>query len=200
MVSHEILLPKPLFEGRMSVEAAIRRRRSVRRYQKGPLAISDISQLLWAAQGLTHPTGYRASPSAGALYPLEVYLVVGEVTDLKAGVYRYLPASHRMEAVVEEDRREALSAAALGQSAVRNASAAVVFCAVYERTTSKYGRRGIPYVHMEAGHAAQNLSLQAVALNLGTVVIGAFEDELVRETISAPKAERPLYIVPVGQA
>lgn len=199
MVTQEILLPKPSFEGRVPVEAAIRRRRSVRRYQSAPLALSDVSQLLWAAQGLTHPMGYRTSPSAGALYPLEVYLVSGEVTDLKAGVYRYLPASHMLEPVVEEDIRAPLSAAALRQSAVRKAPAAVVFCAVYERTTSKYGRRGIPYVHMEAGHAAQNVSLQAVALNLGTVMIGAFEDELVRETISAPKAERPLYIVPVGR-
>lgn len=199
MVTQEILLPKPLLEGSVSVEEAIRRRRSVRRYKQAPLALSDVSQLLWAAQGLTHPMGYRTSPSAGALYPLEVYLVSGEVVGLKAGVYRYLPASHILEPVVEKDMRETLSAAALRQSAVRKAPAAVIFCAVYERATSKYGRRGIPYAHMEAGHAAQNVSLQAVALNLGTVMIGAFEDELVRETIAAPKAERPLYIVPVGR-
>lgn len=200
MGPQEIQLPQPRQSGSLDVETAIRTRRSIRRFRPDAISLSDASQLLWAAQGVSDPKGYRTTPSAGALYPLEVLLVAGAVTELETGVYRYLPAHHALAPIsVGEDRREWVFAAALRQSAIRKAPAVIAFCAVYERMTGKYGRRGIQYVHMEAGHAAQNVSLQAVALGLETVAIGAFEDERVREALAVPKPEVPLYLVPVGR-
>jgi SagB-type dehydrogenase family enzyme len=194
-----IPLPSPRLKSEISLEEALLRRRSVRSYQAQPLTLAEVSQLLWAAQGITDPRGFRTAPSAGALYPLEVYLVAGQVEGIESGVYRYRPASHGLEAVAAGDKRLALYQAALFQEAVRTAPAVIVLTAVYSRTTGKYGERGIRYVHMEAGHAGQNILLQAVALDLGAVVIGAFYDEQVRQALGIPAAEQPLYIVPVGR-
>jgi SagB-type dehydrogenase family enzyme len=182
----------------MSVEEALRRRRSLREFRPAPLALTEAAQLLWAAQGRTAEDGRRSAPSAGALYPLEVFLVAGRVEGLAPGVYRYRPDGHVLERVTEGDRRRALSEAALGQAWVRSAPAALVLAAVHERTARKYGRRAERYVHIEVGTAAQNVALQAVALGLGTVLVGAFDDaELARASGLAPE-ERPLAILPVG--
>lgn len=194
----DIELPAPVVRGGMSVAEAIHGRRSVRSYHTAALSLHAVGQLLWAAQGITHPRGLRTSPSAGATYPLETYLVVGHVDGCVPGIYRYDPAGHRLEFVRRGDHRRALAAAALGQQAVQAAPASLVLSAIYERTTDRYGERGIRYVHMEAGHAAQNVSLQAVALGLGTVVIGAFDEAGVREVLTRPAADAPLYILPVG--
>jgi SagB-type dehydrogenase family enzyme len=175
-------------------------RRSVRSYRDEPLSLAQIGQLLWAAQGITDPArGYRTAPSAGALYPLEVYLVAGIVDGLPAGVYRYDSGAHSLTPVKNGDQRIALYEAALRQSAVRDAPAVLVIGGVYERTTGKYGERGLRYVYLEAGHAAQNVLLQAVALGLGAVVIGAFDDDGVRQAAGMSAAEQPLYVVPVGK-
>lgn len=196
-----IRLPEPELRGKVSVEEALQQRRSVRRYKDKPLTLAEVSQLLWAAQGITNENGgRRTAPSAGALYPLEVYLVAGNVTGLAAGVYRYSPRDHELVKLADGDRRAQLSKAALGQDPVRRGAIDIVFSAVYERVTRKYGRRGVRYVHMEAGHAAQNVYLQAVSLGLGTVVIGAFDDNAVKRIVKMPdKRERPLYIMPVGR-
>jgi SagB-type dehydrogenase family enzyme len=195
-----LALPAPRTDSETSLESALLGRRSVRSYRDAPLALAEIAQLLWAAQGTTDPgRGYRTAPSAGALYPLEVYLVAGKVEDLPAGIYRYNPATHSLTLVREGDQRGALFKAALSQSAVRDAPAVLAIAAVYERTTGKYGERGIRYAHMEAGHAAQNALLQAVALGLGAVVIGAFDDDGVRQAAGMSTAEHPLYVVPVGK-
>jgi len=156
-----IKLPAPRYEGKTSIERAMRERRSVRHYRNEPLTIPEISQLLWSAQGITASGGLRTAPSAGALYPLEVYIVVGNVTNMKSGIYKYIPESHELVKVTEGDKRSELSNAALHQSPIKEAPAVIVISAVYERTTGKYGERGIRYVHMEAGHAAQNICLQA---------------------------------------
>lgn len=185
----------------MSVEEAILRRRSRRSYTDEPLSLHDISQLVWAAQGITEPaTGKRAAPSAGATYPLEVYVVVGTngVTGLADGVYRYNPVKHQLENVLKGDLRSDLADAALGQDWVREAPVNIVIAAVYERTTGRYGDRGIRYVHMEAGHVGQNLYLQAEARGLGVVVVGAFHDDQVQKLLRLPADEKPLYIIPVG--
>jgi SagB-type dehydrogenase family enzyme len=156
--------------------------------------------LLWAAQGITDPArGFRTAPSAGALYPLEVYLVAGNVEGLTSGVYKYEPAAHGLRSVISGDQQTELYHAALGQSAVNDAPAIMVLSAVYERTTGKYGERGIRYVHMEAGHAAQNVLLEAVALGLGGVGMGAFDDDAVRTVTGMSPAEQPLYIITLGK-
>ncbi|MGD8759063.1 MAG: SagB/ThcOx family dehydrogenase [Anaerolineales bacterium] len=188
-----IVLPTPLLEGPLSLEEAILGRRSVRAYGDQPLTLGEISQLLWSAQGVTDPRGFRTAPSAGALYPLELYLVLAE------GVYHYEESVHQLTSIQQGDVRADLCEAALGQDAVRDAPAVVVITAVYARTISNYGsERGPQYVHLEAGHAAQNLLLQAVSLELGAVPIGAFYDQQVQEVLGIPADHQPLYLIPVG--
>ncbi|MBI5674870.1 MAG: SagB/ThcOx family dehydrogenase [Nitrospirae bacterium] len=197
--SETIKLPEPKYDSDISIEEALLKRRAVRSFKDSPLTLSEVSQLLWAAQGITSSNGHRTAPSAGALYPLEIYIVAGNVDALPDGVYHYRPANHELVSVIKGDKRIELSAAALGQPSVRNAGAVIVLSAVYERTTIKYGDRGIRYVHMEIGHAAQNVFLQAVQMNLGTVVIGAFNDDEVKKTLKMSDRKQPLYIMPVGR-
>ncbi len=197
--SEIIKLPEPKHDSSTSIEKALLKRRSIRGCKDEPLTLAQVSQLLWAAQGITDSGGLRTSPSAGALYPLEVYIVVGGVKDLTDGIYKYKPHKHEIEMVVKGDKRNELYRATLSQSSVRDAPAVIVFSAVYERTTVKYGERGIRYVFIEAGHAAQNVFLQAVSLDLGAVVIGAFYDDEVKKIMKMPEREQPLYIMPVGK-
>jgi len=193
-----ITLPEPRYTSNVSIERSLLRRRSVRSFTNEPLTLQEISQLLWAAQGITDSLGRRTAPSAGALYPLEIYLVAGNVKSLAPGVYKYQPEEHRLVRVMDGDIRNGLADAALGQGSVRGGAIAFVITAVYQRTTVKYGDRGIRYVHIEVGHAAENLCLQATAMELGAVTIGAFEDERVAEVLKLPENEKPLYIIPVG--
>ncbi len=194
-----IKLPEPRQDGETSVEKNLCERRSVRDYKDEPLTLKEVSQLLWAAQGITGSWGFRTAPSGGALYPLEVYLLAGNVTDLPDGIYKHRPQGHELERVGEGDKRGELCGAALGQPSVREAPAVMVISAVYGRTTRKYGERGVRYVHMEVGHAAQNVYLQAVSLNLGTVVIGAFHDDRVKKVLNLADEEEPLCIMPIGR-
>ena len=194
-----IKLPEPRYDSNTSVEKALQERRSIRQYKNLSITLQDLSQLLWAAQGVSGSGGRRTSPSAGALYPLEVCVVAGNVTGLSVGIYSYDPHKHELSRILDNDKRAELSKAALGQSSIKNAAAILVISAVYERVTGKYGERGIRYVHMEAGHAAQNVFLQAVSLDLGTVVIGAFHDEEVRAVLHLRGQEQPLYLMPIGK-
>lgn len=182
-----------------SLEELLRQRRSVRDYADAPLTKDEVLKLLWVGQGVTRAWGGRTAPSAGALYPLEVYLVAGNVENLAPGVYKYKPRENELTRVKDEDVRTSLAAAALGQSWVREGAIDIVIAAVYERTTFKYGSRGVTYVHMEAGHAAQNICLQATALGLGLVTVGAFQDELVKMIVGMAADETPLYVIPVGR-
>lgn len=197
--SDRIELPAPQTEGSMSLESALFMRRSVRSYQNHPLSLTSVSQLLWAAQGITNPTGFRTAPSAGALYPLEVYVLAGNVEGLSAGLYRYINQGHQLDRLDEGDRREDLCRAALGQTPVRQAPAVFMITGVGGRITTKYGSRGIRYMLMEAGHVAQNICLQATALDLGSVVIGAFSDKEVADILKLDPEESPLYIIAVGK-
>jgi SagB-type dehydrogenase family enzyme len=190
-------LPEPETRGDMSVEQAIGNRRSLRHYS-GNLSLADISQLLWAAQGETHSEGYRAAPSAGALYPLEVYLVAGDVAGLSAGIYRYRPDQHELIQLGAADLRRDLTSAAYGQSFMQTAAAVLVITGVYERTGKKYGQRARRYVHMEAGHAAENVYLQAEARGLGTLIMGAFDDERVQMVLGLPDDHQTLGLMPIG--
>lgn len=164
-----------------------------------PLTIAGISQLLWSAQGVTNPRGYRTAPSAGALYPLEVYVVAGTVRDLDSGIYKYYLHKHKIVNTVQGDKRFELCCAALNQGSIKNAPAVIVFCAVFERVTGSYGERGIQYVHKEVGHVIQNVCLQAISLDLGSVVIGAFNDNHIKTIMNFELDEHPLLILPVGK-
>ena len=194
-----IKLPEPRYDGDVSLEQSLLQRRSTRSYTGEPLTLQEVSQLLWAAQGITDDRGFRTAPSAGGLYPLEVYVVAGDVKNLAPGVYKYGADSHELIPITAGDRRSELADAALGQAWVKEGAIVIVFTAVYERTTGKYGERGIKYVHIELGHAAQNLCLQATAMGLGVVTVGAFHDEQVVELLNLSGDEQPLYIIPVGR-
>jgi len=174
-------------------------RRSVRSYIWKDLTLQEVSQLLWAAQVITTDRGFRTALSAGALYPLEVYLIAGHVQNLTPSVCRYRPINHDIVKVLDGDKRTALAEAALMKSWVKEAAIDFVFTAVYSRTTEKYGDRGIRYVHIELGYAAQNLCLQATAMELGAVTVGAFRDEHVSDLLNLPRDEQPLYIIPIGK-
>lgn len=192
-------LPAPDLKGETYLEETLSRRRSVREYTTEPLELFEISQLLWAAQGITHPSGKRTAPSAGALYPLEIYLVAGSAEDLASGVYKYIPAEHALARKLDHDPRSELFNAALDQSAVADAPILIVLTAVYKRTATKYGSRGDRYVHMEVGAAAQNIYLQAESMDLGTVFIGAFHDDQVKKALQLQEEEHPLGFMPVGK-
>ena len=195
-----VTLPPPKFESKMGVEEAIRRRRSVRSYADDALTLRQVSALLWAAQGITDTArGFRTAPSAGALYPLEVYLVAGNVKSLTAGVYRYKPGDNALVRAAKGDKRRDLFEAALSQEAILQAPASIVVAGVYARTSRKYGDRAARYVHIEVGHAGQNICLQAVALGLSTVTIGAFDDSRVKKLLNLAGDEAPLYIICVGK-
>ncbi len=193
-----IKLPQARHEGHVPIESVIGLRRSIREYSKESIQLQALAQLLWAAQGITSPDGLRAAPSAGALYPLEIYLAVSLSSGLAPGVYRYQPRQHALVQVRDTDQRAALSSAALGQRCVAAAPVCLVIAAVFNRTATKYGNRARRYVHMEAGHAAENILLQATALQLGTVVVGAFDDQAVQQVLGLPANHEPLALIPIG--
>ncbi|RPI44196.1 MAG: SagB/ThcOx family dehydrogenase [Betaproteobacteria bacterium] len=194
-----IVLPAPSADSGWSLERAVAARRSVRTFAAGSITLAEVSQLLWAAQGVTDASGLRTAPSAGALYPLEVYVVLGQTRELAAGIYRYEPRPHRLERRGAEDRRAALARAAHGQDWIAAAGVILAITAIPARTTRKYGERGVRYVHMEAGHAAQNTLLQAMALGLGGTVVGAFDDAAVGAILGVARGEEPLYLVVLGR-
>ncbi|MDZ7860661.1 MAG: SagB/ThcOx family dehydrogenase [Candidatus Krumholzibacteriota bacterium] len=209
----EIKLPEPAKDGSLSLEKALKQRRSVRSYLSEPISLEELSQLLWAAQGITKRMdkpahwpeerewfgGLRTAPSAGALYPLEIYVASGRVSGLDAGLYKYIPEKHSLVPQSGEDLRDHLAEAALGQSYVRECAADIIITAVYQRVEGKYGKRADLYVPMEAGSAVQNIYLQCEPLGLGTVVIGAFSEDRVKDALELPGSERPMAIMPVGR-
>jgi SagB-type dehydrogenase family enzyme len=190
---HVITLPPPSTRGRVSVEEALATRRSLRAFVSQPLSEVQLSQLLWSLQGITGAEGYRTTPSAGALYPLEIFVVLAD------GFHRYEPRGHRLGQIGSRDLRDALAEAALGQEELAQAPATFVIAAVYERSERKYGHaRGERYTILEAGHAAQNLLLMATALGLASVPVAAFEDGLVHDALHLDPEHEPVYLVPVG--
>ena len=195
MLLKSIELPKPRSQGSISLDQAIGNRESVRSFTKQPLSLEQIGQLLWSGQGLRNTLGQRTAPSAGALYPLELYLVIEE------GVYHYSPEGHRLEPHIESDMRSSLSNAALGQECVAQAPATLLLTAVFSRIETKYGKERSPqYIYLEAGHAAQNILLQATALGLDGVPVGAFYEEQVSKVLQLTRAHYPLYLIPLGFA
>jgi len=195
-----IKLPAPDRDGSVPLETTLQKRRSVRSFQDEPLTLAAVSQLLWAAQGITSQHGFRTAPSAGALYPLEIYVVAAKVAGLANGIYLYEPVQHSLLPTASGDYLPILSRAALWQDAVTQAPAVFVIAGTEKRSTGKYGDRGVRYMYMESGHAAQNICLQAVALGLDSVTIGAFKDNEVASVLKMEKGMNPLYIIPAGKA
>jgi len=190
----EIALPSPDTAGGMSLTETLAKRRSVREFAPDSLTLEQISQLAWAAQGITEPNrGLRTAPSAGATYPLELYLLT------KDGIFHYVPQGHKLVQLGEVDRRGELAQAALGQASVAGAALDIVIAGVFSRTEAKYRGRARQYVYIEAGHVGQSIHLQAVALGLGSVSVGAFRDQAVSEVLGLAEEETPLYIIPVGK-
>jgi len=181
------------------LSSLLARRHSQRDYSTTPLTLAELAALLWAAQGMTQRDAQRTAPSAGALYPLELYCLVGAVTGLEAGVYHYRPVPHALVLRQSGDRRVELADAALDQDWIAVAPLVLAFAAVFQRTTRKYGERGVRYVHIEVGHAAQNVCLMATSLGLGSVTVGAFDDAAVQAVLQLPESEAPLYLLPVGR-
>ena len=191
----EIPLPKPKTKGEMSLEESIKKRRSARSFITQELSLEQISQLLWATQGITEESrGFRAAPSAGALYPLEIYLIKSD------GVFYYNIENHSLKKLNNNDVRGEIVRAAWGQSFIQQAPVSIIISAVRSRTTARYGGRGNRYVDIEVGHAAENLHLQAIALGLASVPIGAFTDSEVKKILGLPRDTDPIYIVPIGYA
>ncbi len=194
-------LPGPITAGERSLEETLNTRRSKRQFLDKPVSIAQLSQVLWAAQGVTQNMwGLRTAPSAGGTYPLELIVAIGNnsVEGVKAGGFRYEPSTHRLIRVFTGDRRNELAKASLSQPWVEKAPVVIVILAVFERTTQRYGERGIRYVHLEAGHAAQNILLEAVAIGLGGVPVGAFGDDEVKRALETSGLATPLYVIPIG--
>ena len=217
-----IKLPHPQLKSKVSLEEAIAKRRSVRKYTTEPLTLVQVSQILWSAQGVTGAGKLRAAPSAGATYPLEIFAFIGKQgvlasrssdpeeserektakqsqEELQAGIYHYEVSNHSLVSHLPGDLRRDLARAALDQGFIANAPMDIVICALYPRTSYRYGRRGERYVHMEVGHVGENIHLQAVALGLATVEVGAFDDEEVRKVLGLEEQIKPLYIMPIGK-
>ena len=199
------ILPPPNTDGDLSIESALENRRSQRNFRDKPLSVDQLSQILWAAYGITSPRpdnpslrgGLRTAPSAGALYPLEVYAIVGNVDGIEPGAYKYLSEEHKIIMVASGDVRDSLADAVFRQSMVTEAPAAIFYSAVFSRTTERYGEQGRHFVYIELGHSAQNVYLQAEALQLGTCAIGTVT-EAAREILNLPEEEDPLYLMPIG--
>jgi SagB-type dehydrogenase family enzyme len=203
------ILPEPVLEGDMSVEEALYNRRSRRDFEDRAISIEQLSQILWATYGISDGRGFRTAPSAGAMFPLEIFVVVGNVEGIEAGVYRYIPQEHKIVRTANGDVRRELTQAALGQRMIQEAPVTIVHTAIMSRTTSRYGEvQGRRYVYMEVGHSAQNVYLQVEALGLGTCAVGAFIDiyisgagdvPCIRELLGISGGdEEPLYLMPIG--
>ena len=193
-----IQLPEADKSGGLPLNSTLSNRRSYRDFLPDALTLADLSQLLWSTQGITHPRGFRTTPSAGALYPLEIYLLAANIEGLEPGIYYYDPRRHTLRLTLKGDKRSQLASAAYRQDCIKNAPAVIAINAVFARTHKKYHQRGTRYVHIEAGNAAQNIYLQATSLKLGTVYVGAFYDSAVQKVLTLPKNVEPLGLMPVG--
>ncbi|MGZ3494624.1 MAG: SagB/ThcOx family dehydrogenase [Thermodesulfobacteriota bacterium] len=196
-----ISLPRPSFDGKISVEKAIKGRKTVREFREKGLSLSHLSQLVWAGQGITDPSEKkRAVSSGGALYPLDLYVLIGEkgVEKMEEGVYRYSPKEHSIDLITKGDRRREIALVSLSQTWMTRAPVVFIITAEYRRITGKYRERGIRYALIEVGHVGQNLFLQAEALGLGAGIVGAFNDSEVSKIAGLPTQHEPLLIMPVG--
>lgn len=198
IMDEKITLSEPNKQSNLSIEEALLNRRSIRDFIDKQISLNKLSQLLWSAQGITSISNKRTSPSAGGTYPIEIFVLVKNVENLNQGLYQYIPQEHSLIKIFEEDKSSELMQASLNQEYIYDASFNIIICADFDRTKEVYGNRGERYVYMEAGHVSQNIYLQSESLNLGTVVIGAFEDNRVKKILNLDDKLDPLYIMPIG--
>lgn len=203
-ISETIKLPDPVYTGRMSVEESLKERRSMRNFTDKQLSLQEVSQVLWAAYGVSDAESFahiklKTAPSAGATYPLEIYLMAGNVERLTAGLYKYHPEKNELSLYLKGDIRSQVAKACLDQRMLADAPATIIYNVVFERTTQRYGQRGLErYVYMDIGHSAQNIYLQTTAMGMATCAIGAFEDDKLTKVISPPENEVVMYLMPFG--
>ncbi|MBU1164477.1 SagB/ThcOx family dehydrogenase [Patescibacteria group bacterium] len=196
---YQIVLPQPSFESTVSVEEALKNRRSVREYKDQPISMHELSQILWAAQGITSDEGFRTAPSAGGLYPLELYVVSQNVAGLERSIYKFHTKSHSLDKIINTNKIEQIVSAANNQEFIGQAPVVIIITGVLKRTTQKYNEIGERYVYIEAGHVAQNIYLQTYTLGLDTVTIGGFDTEKIQSLLNLPEGEEPIYIIPIGK-
>jgi SagB-type dehydrogenase family enzyme len=195
-----IKLPEPYIDSKVSLEKTLWERRSQRTYKAFPLDIKEISQLLWAGQGITdYEHGKRTAPSANAKYPLDLYLVVFYADGLDKGIYEYLPEKHGLKKVFEDTKRDDIIKACNFQGAVSQSSVTIIIAGTYTRMSDKYNESDIRFTYAEVGHTSQNIFLQATALGLGTVVIGGFKQDELSKVLQFPVDTKALYVMPVGK-
>jgi len=197
--SEVIKLPEPRYDSEVSLEESLLNRRSTRSYSDESVTLQEVSQLLWAAQGITDDSGHRTAPSAVALYPLTIYVVAGNVPEIMDGVYTYEPEEHSIKRIIDGDIRKELATAAMGQASVRQGVVSFIVTVDYSIVMSRFGDKGERFGTLEAGHVAQNLCLQATALDLGLVTAGAIYDDQVADVLNLPENLTPLYVIPVGR-
>jgi SagB-type dehydrogenase family enzyme len=186
-------LPQPVTDGSISIEKALSERRSVRSYSDKPLSLTDVSQILWAAQGITEPKrGLRTAPSAQASYLMKIYLLAGKVTDISMGMYQYQPLGHRLVKIADGDIKTTLYNAA-PQKPINNAPAAIVITGLSKKAKNPF------WIYLEAGHIAQNICLESVSRNIGTLTMAGFNPEEVKKALKLPDDEQPVYIMPIGR-
>jgi SagB-type dehydrogenase family enzyme len=191
-----IKLPNPKLKSSFSLEEALMARKTTRNYSSQPVTLPEVSQLLWAAQGITRGR-FRSAPSAGALYPLEIY-VTGKIDGLGEGTFHYLVSDHSLAKVGNNDLRKSLYEAAYNQRCIIKAPILIAITCFYSRVTKKYGEKGVRYTHLEVGHVAQNIHLQVENLNLGTVCLCGFDDNVVKNILNLSENEDPIYLMPIG--
>ncbi len=194
-----INLPK-ISKKKSAFNKIINERRSCRVYKKIPPTLEEISKLLFSGQGITDKkNNKRIVPSAGALFPIETYLIIGKAKKINPGIYKYLPETHQLTIISQKDVRKELVKATLFQRWIEDAPITIILCGVFWRTMIKYGKRGIPFVYMEIGHIAQNISLQAIELGMGSVCIGGFNKKKVRKILNLESESTPLYLMSLGK-
>jgi SagB-type dehydrogenase family enzyme len=206
-VTGPLKLPPPRTKGDQSLEETLLKRRSRRQYRRSPLSAAEISQILWAAYGLQETAGpgwvtgkgNRTCPSAGALFPLGIYLVAGDILNVPSGLYHFIPDGHVLKMIHERDIREDIYNLSYPREMILNAPASLIYTAIERRVRERYGERGrLRYIPMDIGHSAQNVYLQAEAMGLGTCAVGAFDDDGLVSVLGLPAGEIPMYIMPVG--
>lgn len=193
-----IPLPEVDLQDKDKLTDLLKQRRSIRAFKQKAISLDELSKILWAAQGITSSLGYRTAPSAGALYPIEIYIVIGNVTSLEPGLYKYDVNKNALMLITKGKFRDELAKIALNQSWIKDAPVIIIINAILQRTTQKYGERGIQYVHIEVGSVAQNIYLQATHLNLGTTIVGAFQDKELKKLLNFNVNEDSFAMMPIG--
>jgi SagB-type dehydrogenase family enzyme len=195
----KIKLPEPKTTGSISVEETLLKRRSVREYLSEHLSLAEISQLLWSAYGITSEEGFRTAPSAGALFPLKIYLAAVNINKLEQGFYLYDSKTHTLELRKTGDYAEPLTAGTFFQDYIGEAAAILIISADYTGPNEKYGDQGKKFTWMDLGHLGQNVHLQAVSLDIGTVAVAAVRPDEIEKLLDLPGGEEVLYLMPLGK-